>query len=119
MKTYKYTDSTNTVVHVIDEDGKSRCSMLVTTLEPGTTILPADTPSQSDQLSSIRETAKQLIFSVYPDWFQLNCANGIYPQIVIDKMKTDIAGIITESNRCEDLIIAGQLAVPNWPVIGG
>ena len=42
MKTYKYTDETNKVVHVIDEDGKSRMSCLASVLEKGTEIEPAD-----------------------------------------------------------------------------
>jgi hypothetical protein len=32
MKTYQYTDETNTVVHVFDEDGISRSSCLVSTV---------------------------------------------------------------------------------------
>lgn len=44
MKTYKYTDATNTVVHVIDEDGISRMSMLASALPEGTEVLPADPP---------------------------------------------------------------------------
>lgn len=42
MKTYKYTDDTNTVVHVIDADGISRSSMLVSALPEGIEVLPAD-----------------------------------------------------------------------------
>ena len=42
MTTYKYTDSTNQVVHVIDEDGISRMSMLASALPEGVDILPAD-----------------------------------------------------------------------------
>ena len=44
MITYKYTDSTNTVVHVIDGDGISRSSMLISALPESTEILPADLP---------------------------------------------------------------------------
>ena len=42
MKTYKYTDETNTVVHIIDEDGKSRGSCLVSVLETDSIIEAAD-----------------------------------------------------------------------------
>ena len=38
MKTYRYTDESNTVVHVIDEDGISRMSMLASVLPEGTVI---------------------------------------------------------------------------------
>ena len=44
MKTYKYTDATNAVVHVIDEDGISRTSMLASALPSETVIEPADPP---------------------------------------------------------------------------
>lgn len=44
MKTYKYTDATNSVVHVIDEDGVSRMSMLASLVPEGNTPLPADVP---------------------------------------------------------------------------
>lgn len=40
MKTYRYTSAQNAVVHVIDEDGISRESMLASLLEPDTVILP-------------------------------------------------------------------------------
>lgn len=42
MITYKYTDNTQSVVHVIDDDGVSRSSMLTSTLPAGATVLPAD-----------------------------------------------------------------------------
>ncbi len=44
MKTYKYTDAANTVVHVIDADGISRMSMLASVLPEGTEVQPADPP---------------------------------------------------------------------------
>lgn len=44
MKAYKYTDATNTVVHVIDEDGVSRSSMLASALPEGAVVTPADPP---------------------------------------------------------------------------
>lgn len=40
MTTYKYTDSTNTVVHVIDDDGISRSSCLASILPEGAVIEP-------------------------------------------------------------------------------
>lgn len=42
---YKYTDLTNTVVHVIDDDGVSRSSMLASALPEGAKIFPADIPA--------------------------------------------------------------------------
>ncbi len=44
MKTYQYTSPENTVVAVIDWDGISRLSMLVSALPEGTEVLPYTTP---------------------------------------------------------------------------
>lgn len=40
MKTYQYTSPENTVVHVFDEDGISRMSMLASAVPDGAEILP-------------------------------------------------------------------------------
>lgn len=45
MNTYKYANEANTVVHIIDEDGISRSSCLVSALPEGVTVLPADLTS--------------------------------------------------------------------------
>lgn len=45
MTTYKYTDETNTVVHVIDEDGISRSSCMVSDIADW--IAKGDTPEPS------------------------------------------------------------------------
>lgn len=44
MKTYRYTDDTHTVVHVIDGDGVSRMSMLASAVPEGEDILPFVAP---------------------------------------------------------------------------
>lgn len=44
MKTYQYTSPENTVVAVIDEDGKSRMSMLASEVPEGEPILPYVAP---------------------------------------------------------------------------
>lgn len=44
MKTYRYTSPKNTVVAVIDEDGKSRMSMLASEVPQGAPILPYVAP---------------------------------------------------------------------------
>lgn len=40
MKTYKYTNTSNTVVHIIDDDGISRSSCLASTLPEGSVVEP-------------------------------------------------------------------------------
>jgi hypothetical protein len=56
VTTYKYTDATNTVVHVIDEDGVSRMSMAASALPVGTEVQPADPPPAPDY-SAMRRAA--------------------------------------------------------------
>lgn len=64
MTTYKYTDATNEVVHVIDDDGISRMSMLASALPPDTVIEPADPvplPAPPPELAQI----------TVPEWNEL------------------------------------------------
>jgi hypothetical protein len=77
------------------------------------------------KLESVRAGAKTQIEDVagYPQWFQNNCANGLYPSATGDAMTAYIALVITESNRCEDLVTDAEtldeaLAVtPDWPEV--
>lgn len=46
MKTYQYTSPENTVVHVFDEDGISRMSMLASAVPDGAEILPCAEPPE-------------------------------------------------------------------------
>ena len=61
MKTYRYTDATNTVVHVIDADGISRGSMLASALPQGTQVLPFVAPPTPVPESVTRRQAKQAL----------------------------------------------------------
>ena len=72
MKTYKYTDATNTVVHVIDEDGISRMSMLASALPEGTVVEPADPPAPlpPKQLTSLE------FLDLFTEEEQLNIAGA-------------------------------------------
>ena len=75
------------------------------------------------KLESVRQGAADRIEidAGYPAWFQTNVANGIYP--ANDTMTDFIAAVITESNRCEDLITAAatiDIALevsPSWPAL--
>lgn len=77
---------------------------------------------KTEKLSKIRTDAKMIIEAKYPIWYQTNVANAVYSEAVGIIMKTAIASIITESNRCEDLVDASTTEVevdavtPNWPV---
>jgi hypothetical protein len=47
---------------------------------------------------------------------QLSTIAGVYSPAIAEAMRDAIAASIAESNRCEDLIIAGQPFAPIWPV---
>lgn len=75
-------------------------------------------PTPAEEAARINTAAQQKVLAAYPLWVQANCANGIYPVSYADKMRSDIAAVIIEANRCTDLVLAGQPATPNWPGIG-
>jgi hypothetical protein len=52
MVTYKYTDATNNVVHVINADGVSRMSMLASALPQGAAVQPADIVPEPPQTTT-------------------------------------------------------------------
>jgi hypothetical protein len=54
MTTYKYTDATNLVVHIIDDDGISRSSCLASSLPEGIQIISAD-PQPNPRIAQIYE----------------------------------------------------------------
>lgn len=67
----------------------------------------------------IRQQSQEHILATYPVWYQSNVALGIYGQPIADKLRDDIAAVITECNRCEQLIYDGKPYTLNLPVIGG
>lgn len=75
MKTYRYTSPKNTVVAVIDEDGKSRMSMLASEVPQGAPIMPyappAKTPAQIwEDIKAIRDRkTQQGGYKVGNDWY--------------------------------------------------
>jgi hypothetical protein len=77
------------------------------------------------KLEEVRAGAKEQIEIIagYPQWYQNNVANGLYPSATGDAMTAYIASVITESNRCEDLVTDAEtldeaLAVtPDWPEV--
>jgi hypothetical protein len=87
--------------------------------KPGSWPKPLDPPTPAQQIEAINREAQQIILAAYPLWYQTNCANGVYPVAVADAMKAGIASVIAESNRCSDLVLAGQPYIAVWPTIGG
>ena len=62
MKTYRYTDFTNTVVAVYDEDGISRMSMLASAVPDGAEILPyVPPPAPAPSVVTMRQARLALL----------------------------------------------------------
>lgn len=59
MTAYQYTDSTEQVVHVIDDDGISRMSMLASAVPEGAQILPAE--PEPDPIPDVCTPAQGLV----------------------------------------------------------
>lgn len=88
-------------------------------------VARTDASARELAIAQVRIEARHRIEVVagYPQWFQNNVANGLYPSAVGDAMKTYIADVITESNRCEDLISSAATldealsVIPAWPEV--
>ena len=73
MKTYKYTDATNTVVHVIDEDGISRMSMLASAIPEGNTPQPANAKTKEQIIEEYQAAVQKRL----DEFAQTRNYNGI------------------------------------------
>jgi hypothetical protein len=74
-------------------------------------IVPATSLTQNKEL--INAICQAIILDKFSLIYQANVANGLYPEA---GMKTWIADMVAESNRCTDLLELNQTAVPAWPV---
>lgn len=98
-------------------DGQWQYKWTIVELDQATVDANIAAKKVSD-LAAIRTQARNVIEEVYPVWRQSNVALGMYTSEYADQMRADIALVITESNRLEDLIDAGTPGTPNWPIIG-
>ena len=96
MMSYKYTDATNTVVHIIDEDGISRRSMLAEFAPEGATPLPADPlpPPQPKQFTSL----EYLDLFTESEQLAVVSATMAVPQVKLWYDKMLAAGFITSAD---------------------
>ncbi|CAB4187279.1 hypothetical protein UFOVP1155_13 [uncultured Caudovirales phage] len=79
--------------------------------------LAADSLSTAELIAGINAEAQSRIYAKWPIWAQQNCNDGTYPPADKTQMLTDKSIVLTEAKRLTDLIIAGQPAIPAWPVI--
>lgn len=79
--------------------------------------------AKTKKTTIIRDGAQAHILNKYPAWYQNDVALGIYSETIGEVMRTGIASVIAESNRCEDLVDAAvtipevQAVTPVWPVL--
>ena len=69
-------------------------------------------PETLDEKQQINFACQSLILEKFSLIHQLDVANGLYAD---NGMKAWIEAMISESNRCTDLIDDGKDAVPVWP----
>lgn len=61
-------------------------------------------------LARIRAAVAAHILATYPDWYQRDCALGIYPEAAQTACRDGIAACIEASNAAEDLVAAATEA---------
>ena len=61
-------------------------------------------PLRLAKLSEVRSAAQSVILTRFPDWYQRNCALGVYGDAALKKCRDFIIAVVAESDRCEDLI---------------
>lgn len=66
----------------------------------------------ADKKTLINTICQAIILSRFSIIYQSNVANGLYPDA---GMRTWIAAMIDESNRCHDLLDVTGTATPVWP----
>jgi len=73
---------------------------------PPTPPAPTLAELQAAALARVRAAVAAHILATFPDWYQRDCALGIYPEAACQACRDGIAAGIQESNRVEDLIAA-------------
>ena len=96
MTTYKYTDSSGLVAHVIDVDGVARASVLVRALPPGVSVIPADPapPAPPKQFTSL----EYLDLFTEDEQIAVVSATMAVPQVKLWYDKMLAAGFITTAD---------------------
>ncbi len=65
---------------------------------------------QAAALARVRSATAAHILATYPDWYQRDCALGIYPEAAQTACREGIAACIEASNAAEDLVAAATEA---------
>lgn len=82
---------------------------------------------QAAALARVRAATAAHILAVYPDWYQRDCALGVYSEALAQACADDIAACVEASNAAESAIaaatdaagVAAAEAALALPVIGG
>lgn len=101
MITYKYTDKTNNVVHVIDEEGISRSSMLAFLVPEGSFVESADpepvfVPQEVSKAQGIFILSQMGLWQAVKDYFATEAS----------EIERELFAAITSFNRQSPLLIS-------------
>lgn len=114
---YKLTN-TDTIIRLSDkaciptDPANTDYQEYIAWISEGNTPELVDPPTLEQLKQAINAVCQSIILDRFSLIHQLNVANGLYA----DKgMKAWIADMVSESNRCTDLIDMNQEAVPMWP----
>lgn len=95
MKTYQYIDETSEIVSVIDEDGKSRMSMLASEVPQGNPILPYVAPPPAVPPSvSMRQARLALLGSGLLPQVEVAIASLPSPQKEAAQIEWEYAAVV-------------------------
>ena len=78
---------------------------------------------KANELSRIRSEAKDVIEAKYPTFRQINAVLGAYPAAYLNKLRADVASVVTASNTAEASITAAPTAdqaisvIAVWPTL--
>ena len=89
MRTYQYTDPTNTVVAVIDEDGISRMSMLASEVPAGSEILPYVPTPQQIEADCVQGTQNRRVAFARTSNFDGILSACTYATSTVDKFRSE------------------------------
>ena len=62
--------------------------------------------ARAQALARVRAAVAAHILAAYPDWYQRDCALGIYPEAACQACRDGIAACIEASNAAEDAVAA-------------
>lgn len=107
MTTYQYTTHDVTVVHVIDDDGARRASMLASRVPVGASILPADPPTAEEQTQAAAAAQYATDAAAARNYAKLQALAAMTPA----QVQAWVAANVTNLAQAQDAIATLAVAV--------